>query len=654
MLTNKVVIDKKYKVISEYREFDGMIVDVKDDSITIKNNKIGYKVTFFISSYVQVKDKVELGDYVIINGKLKEKLQYRENNMASRGLASYGSLRRIISVDKEINYLNLPIKIKNKINTGLTSVDKSAGAFVSGIITGYRSDITEEDMQTFNELDIVHIIAVSGFNVAIIYAVVMILTKNLKMRKRLIISLFICGIYVSITGFDPSITRAFIMITIVIIGRLLEKRYSTLNALAFAAFLMLSINPFYVYNLGFIFSYLATLSISLFSNDILSKVEGYTKLFKDEVSATISSTILTFPIIIYNKGYFSLISLFVNVLLGPVVSLITILGFISCFLYAIIPFTMILYPVIFLGDITLYLIGVFGKINPLIYTGQPTVIFMISYYIVILSIAKLIKFKKEFYRYTAIVLAVSIVLVQGSININNLKVHFINVGQGDSIFIELPGRGSMLIDTGNANKDYIAAKSKVIPYIKKLGYSKIDYLIISHFHDDHSGGVEYIEKNMPINNKISHEGSENKDYIGTLKGDILNVSGVNFKILSPSIASKKQDENKNSLIIELVYKNFNALFTGDATKDEMDIIKGDYDVLKVPHHGSKYSVSEDMFNNTDIETAVITVGNNNFGHPSKECMDSFHKRNIKVFRTDKNGNIVYIVNSLGYKVKFNN
>lgn len=647
-------INKKYESLMERREFTGKIIDKKEESITIKNNDYGYKIIFFIPDKLKGKNDFNLGDSIHLKGKIKAKLSYRENNMASRGLSAYGNINKILSIDNRFKFSTIPLKIKDKINSGLMEVSSESGAFVSGLVTGYSSGMEDEDLNIFNELDLIHIIAVSGFNVAIIYAVVMMLSKKINIKKRLIISFLACTVYVFITGFDPSITRAFIMISMVILGRLMSKKYTTINALTSACFLMLAVNPFYIYNLGFIFSYLATLSIAIFNSEIVLKIEGYSKFFKDEIATTISSTILTFPVSIYTKGYFSVISLIINALLGPIVSLITILGFVTSFIYIIFPLKVILYPVVFIGDITLIIIRFASKINPIIYTGQPSLSFIACYYVGIMIVINIIKFKKEFYKYVFLVSLISITIFQGILTSNNLKVHFVNVGQGDSIFIETPGRKTVLLDTGNIFEDYIAAKSKVVPYIKKLGYNKIDYLLITHFHDDHSGGVEYIESTMPVYNKITYGGSEHKDYIGLLKGDTLSIAGVDFNILSPKIGGKNEDENKNSLVFSLNYKDFSGLFTGDATKDEMDTISGNYNVFKIPHHGSKYSVSEKMLKSSKIDSAVITVGNNNFGHPSKEVLDSLEKDNIKTYRTDIDGNIVYIVNSKGYKIKFNN
>ncbi|MEG2539285.1 MAG: DNA internalization-related competence protein ComEC/Rec2 [Clostridium sp.] len=649
----RVGYDARVYALQDKKEFEGRVVDLKETSFTLKNNKNNYKIVFYYDAK-KIKEVPSIGDYIQIKGKLKENKEYRKNSMASRGLLSYGKVTKIISIDRNISIFNIHLKIKDKISRGFESVDSRAGAFVSGIVTGYRSGIDEEDMKSFSEMDIIHIVAVSGFNLAILYAATMTITTMLPIKRRLIIALVVSTCYVFITGFEPSVTRALIMIYMVILARYLGKINSTVNGLFIAGFLMLTINPFYIYSLGFILSFAATLSISLFSSDLLEHIEGYSKLFKNEIAATGASMILTLPIILYSKGYYSLISIVVNVVISPLVGLITVTGFISCFLYVIIPYNLILYPCVFIGEITLYIIGLFDSINVLVFTGRLSIVCIVLYYFIVLLYLKIIKFKKNSIKYIIISSMVGIIVLSSIIDRQSLKIHFIDVGQGDSIFIEYPGKKTMLIDTGNAFDDYIAAKSKVMPYIRKLGYNEIDYLVISHFHSDHNGGVDYIEGNHSIGKKISYLGCSDESYLGLMEDDYMNISGARLSVLSPNGRVNYDDENKNSLIFELSYKDFNALFTGDATNEEMDKISGNYDLFKVPHHGSKYSISEKMLNLSTIKNAVITVGENNYNHPAKECINTLEDEEANIYRTDKMGNVVYIIDLFGARIGFNN
>ncbi|MEG2892602.1 MAG: DNA internalization-related competence protein ComEC/Rec2 [Clostridium sp.] len=653
MQINRGIIESRYSSIAAQKEFAGRVVDIGEKSFILKNTSDKYKIVFYYDKK-KVKNIPSLGDYIELKGKLKEVKEYRKNNMASRGIAGYGKVSKIHSINSSVGLYNIHLKIKDKINTGLESVDARAGSFVSGIVTGYRSSIDEDDMRSFSDLDIIHIVAVSGFNLAVLYASIMIATSHLKIRLRLIIAIIGLSCYVFITGFEPSITRALIMIYMVILGRYLRKKNSSINSLFIAGFLMLTVNPFYIYSIGFILSFTATLSIALFSSDLLERVGGCCKLFKDELSATLGSMVLTLPIILYNKGYYSFISIIVNVVISPLVGVITVVGFISCFLYVIIPYNLILYPCVLIGKITLYIIGLFDSINVLIFTGKISIVLIMLYYLVVLMHLSIIKFKNRATKYILIVSMITIIVTLSLIDRFSLKIHFIDVGQGDSIFIEYPGKKNMLIDTGNAFDDYIAAKTKVMPYIRRLGYDSIDYLVVSHFHKDHSGGVEYIENNHRISKKISYFGCEDKSYTGLKKGDYMNISGVRLNVLSPDNALSSDDENKNSLILNLVYKGKSILFTGDATEEEMDNISGEFSVFKAPHHGSNYSISQNMLRSSTIKNAIITVGENNYSHPGNECINSLIAEEANIYRSDKHGNIVYTVNLLGDRISFNN
>lgn len=241
-------------------------------------------------------------------------------------------------------------------------------------------------------------------------------------------------------------------------------------------------------------------------------------------------------------------------------------------------------------------------------------------------------------------------------NPQELKVHFINVGQGDSILIETPRGQTILIDTGPKNDDYIAVRDKVIPYMGRLGHKDIGTLIITHFHNDHAGGFDYLTSNYDLGNIITFDNptleNNNIKVVGVSKGDVLKVDEVELNILYPeSNITTSDDKNETCLIMELVYKDFSMLLTADAEQEKMKTISGEYDIYKVPHHGSIKSHSNEMLDNSTIGTAIIPVGKNSFGHPSKALLEEFKKRQIKVYRTDKNGDIIVISDGQRYRIK---
>lgn len=239
---------------------------------------------------------------------------------------------------------------------------------------------------------------------------------------------------------------------------------------------------------------------------------------------------------------------------------------------------------------------------------------------------------------------------------NEVSIHIIDVGQGDSILVQTPDNKNMLIDSGDENSGKTVKR-----YLKKHKISKIDVVMATHPDSDHIGGLDDILYNFDIdkiymtdkkNNTSSYNdvitacNKENIDIINASKGMNLNLgSSVNIDILSPS--SLYDDTNLNSIVLNLSYKNKDFLFTGDAEyKNETDIISNynldDVDFLKVGHHGSKTSTSDLFLKNTSPDVAIISCGYKNmYNHPHKETLESLMKYDIPIYRTDTQGNLVF-------------
>jgi len=234
-----------------------------------------------------------------------------------------------------------------------------------------------------------------------------------------------------------------------------------------------------------------------------------------------------------------------------------------------------------------------------------------------------------------------------------IKIHFIDVGQGDSTFIELPNKETMLIDAGESYKEEIVSS-----YIKKLGYNKINYLVGTHPHSDHIGGLAHIINTFEINKIYMPKAiSTSKTYenllltiadknlkVTTAKAgvNILNNDNLNIEIISP-VNEKYSDLNHYSAVIKITYENNKFLFMGDSEVINENEITVDVksDVIKVGHHGSDTSSGYGFVYKVKPKYAIISVGENNkYDHPYKIVLDRWNKVGATIYRTDLNGNII--------------
>lgn len=248
-------------------------------------------------------------------------------------------------------------------------------------------------------------------------------------------------------------------------------------------------------------------------------------------------------------------------------------------------------------------------------------------------------------------------------NNKDLIIHFIDVGQGDSIFIELSNDQTMLIDAGESSKENI-----VFDYINNLGYSKIDYVVGTHPHTDHIGGLAYIINNFDIGNiympKATSTSKTYENLLNTilLKGlsiktakvglNIYNKDNLKIEIISP-IKDNYSSLNNYSAVVKITYKNNEFLFMGDAEELIENEINSDInvDLIKVGHHGSNTSSSQSFVNKVRPKYAIISVGEDNrYNHPHQEIVDRWYDVGAKIYRTDLNGNIVVKSNGIDITV----
>ncbi|MBU8757062.1 ComEC/Rec2 family competence protein [Priestia megaterium] len=248
----------------------------------------------------------------------------------------------------------------------------------------------------------------------------------------------------------------------------------------------------------------------------------------------------------------------------------------------------------------------------------------------------------------------------------SIKVHYIDVGQGDSIYIKAPNGEDIVIDGGNKGKG-----NAVVSYLKKQKVDDIEVLISTHPDADHIGGLDEVINTFKVENvyapKVSNSTQAYKDFLNAVKkkkltiktaqaGVKLPIKDVNAQIVGPVKTYAKSDLNDWSAVVHMAYKKNTFLFTGDAeAKSEADMIKSKKtlraDVLKVGHHGAKTSTSKNFLNVVKPKYAVISVGKNSYGHPTSQVVNLLKGTKASILRTDQSGTIVITGDGTSYSVK---
>lgn len=662
-------LDKKTSEIERYivkvNSIDGREISKEKTVLTIigeKDLKLGSRITFKASpKYPKENRNPKLfnyktylkssGIYTIINIKEHEIGDIDTSNIALKYKIKEKSIEKVKALFKP--YLN-------EKNNGL----------LNSIILGDSNYLNEEDLKLYRDMGLAHILAVSGLHIGIISSFLMFLISRLGIKRKTntIITLFFIWSYGYMIGYPPSILRASILFSFLYLSKIIHKPYDSLNILSLAALILLFKNPYVLFSVGFQLSFLASTSIIIFTDRIAYLLYPLKGKFIDTISSLIGVNIGIMPVQAYYFNRISILGFLANIIIVPILSFSLILGFTMIGLEFIFPSLNLILGKILNTSLNLqfYILNILEKIPiNIIRVLSPEIISIVFIYVfifIILGFFDMKSFGRDLEKVILVYLVFLIFINIMSIE-ENLEIHFIDVGQGDSIYIR-KGKKDMLIDTGGSIfGNFNIPEKTVLPYLEKIGVRKLDAIFISHFHEDHCQGIPLLLNEFKVKHIfVSHIPEEpyldlvNK-YNFTLlrKGDSIEIDkNTKFEVLWPVDDMDYEDNlNNKSMVGTLEYKTKKILFTGDMEREvEGKIIDdiGQVDILKLAHHGSHTSSTEKFIKKTNPELGVISVGENNiYNHPSKEVLERFQGK-TQIYRTDKNGLIKIIIGDT-YKVK---
>lgn len=628
---------------------------------SVKERFFRYKLRVFGDAVFAPGDIIHVkGDLVLPQGNTNSGLFNYKNYLKSKKIYA------LIDTDphnvKKIGVTkNIPLKIKYDILKKAEMIfeknfEENDSNFLKTVFLG-QDRIDDKEMGKIRALGIAHLLAISGFHISILYGFIQFILSKLNLSNKVnlaIIILLLWG-YAFLLSWIPSVFRAVFMITAILIASRNYLPWDRKNLLFISLGINLFLNPFSIYDLGLQFSYMAAFIIITLvpraglkdNNDLASMIKF-----------TLIIYALMLPLQLYYFNELQLGFVLGNIAVVPIFVIVVL----AASLYMLLSFV----PLLNMGLVHIVKWSLDGL--QLVMDGASS--FASSVAIPSSSITEIIFIylllffiiyhRKYLLKYKNILLISLLVVVYYDSMISAIyrpiQIKVIDIGQGDSILIR-DRKNTILIDTGGSFWEEDRSGEYILkPFILKQGISSIDYVLLSHFDEDHAGNIAMIVKEFHPKAIIGRAGGEGKlrekynidiPYI-ELKNSSLLFENFKFQHF---FAGPFKDENNNSLVIQLIVHNFKMLFTGDIEEEaekrysKMEI---ESDIIKIPHHGSKTSSSEAFLDKVNPQISVLSVGRNNtYGFPHKEVLDRYENRAIPIMRTDENGEIDILIHRFG-------
>lgn len=545
-------------------------------------------------------------------------------------------------------------------------------AEAQSLLIGLQENVDRDTTRAYQKLGITHLFAISGLHVAIMSFLFYQSLLRLGVRREFatIALIVLLPVYAILAGGAPSVWRAVSVVVFLLITRV-KWHISINDALAISFICFVLLEPWVIYQIGFQLSYLATISL-IYSSRLLTYFKSW---WMQSFFITFVSQLIVYPLLLLHFYELSISSFMMNIFFVPLFSFIVLPMNILLLVVSYIPGPMddILFLIyepcrVLLGDAIIFLQSIPYQMWT---SGKPNFYLILLMYCSVFFAFYLMDIRAKLTK-ILLILMVPIVIVHFSGKLNNdVKISFINVGQGDCILVELPFRkGVYLIDTGGLlrfeqeewkkrNEQYEVGRQVVVPYLRGKGIGAIDTLIITHADADHVEGAEEILQEIRVkeihitpnsynkevmNDLLIEANRQNVPIIEQIAGNGWKDGDVTFQYIWPS--ETQYEGNNDSLVLFMTVGNFTSLFTGDLEEaGELALVKRyphlkNIDLLKAGHHGSKTSSSESFVQQLHPTLTIFNAGKDNrYGHPHEEVVERFHSRRLKTLTTGEVGTI---------------
>lgn len=657
-------LDELY--INGERVNSGMMLTVEDGALNVGEN-----ITFvaYVTKPMQSR-----------NSKVFDYREYLANN----GIYYTAYIKAEDIIEKCGNNGNVFSTLKYGLNSFKHKMADKYGKYLSVEALGIVNAITLGDdlyientqYEMYRKSGTAHVLAISGLHVGFAVAFAGIITRKLKkygLAYTLVNILFV-WLYIVISGCNVSAVRAGLFFTLFSIGSYTKQRNNIVNTACITAFIMLMFDPLMLFTASFQLSFSAVISIGILQGRLSGFISDKLKFIPESAVKTFSTAFcasvgVLLPIA-YHFNSLSLISVLINLVIIPLFAYIVAFAFLVLvavmlnFAVAAKILSSVVNGLVFISDslLNIALKPAFASIT--VPSPGVTVLIAGTVLLLVLSVEKPLWVKRKIVSIICcILIAASIILPYTGIN-SYYKVSFIDVGQAECSLIVTPTNKAVMIDAGTSYGSDGTAEYTIIPYLLKHGNSKVDYLVISHMHDDHMGEVDELLDAVKVENIVyfapdeSHAADDllllarehgvgllNMYYNRSIKID----KTTNLKRLS--VHFDENDVNNQSLVINFECSARNLIFAGDASGDVLDKAEYPEDIFiyKVAHHGSKTAYSDILMHKLPQFSVIFTKESNRYNLPDKATLELYNEYTT-VLQTALNGEISFVFNDEKYSL----
>lgn len=655
----------------------------------------------YVLIYTKEVSGLSIGNMVKVRGELShfrspsnqyqfdEASYYKIQNVDYRMYAS-----EISRLKEKRNYLRDGLyRLRVRFLAVFTSIeDEAAGQSLCAMLLGEKALLEEETKELYQVGGIAHIISISGLHVALLgMAVFTLIQKLIGVKAGVVSSIFFIFCYGILTNFSVSSNRAVIMLMLLLAAKLVGKTYDLLSAVSLSALMILFREPMQVYQCGFLLSYGAILGIAVINPCLMAIVDEerlehgsnweekrYSKREKQvrkkflqlryylvkTVALQCAVFLATVPVLLWFYYKIATYAFFLNLLVLPLMAYVVAFGVVGAVAgsLSLAAGKLVLLPAIWIIRFYLMLCNI-AKTLPFHYLvpGKPKV-WMLAAYGALLLAGGILLYRKYRSGLLFLLFGLALFFLPGSQK--DLLITSIDVGQGDCYIVQTPSNHVYMIDGGSTSEDKVG-QYRILPYLQGSGITKMQYIFVSHADKDHISGIEELleavkKGEFSIGRLLLARTSFQDDNFDSLVakaaecgvsvgymecGGNVTDSELVFTCLHPTYDYMPSEANDYSLVLSLTYREFSMLFMGDLTSEaEGELFRNNelmqYDVLKVAHHGSKYSSSKELLEALSPKVALISCGaGNHYGHPHEELLDRLVEKSVRTFITKDSGMI---------------